>query len=461
MSFLSDDTNPEEDPVQYGLLANKNSLLFTRLPNSLFSLHTLDFENPESRSKITGSQISSVSSHISEGQYGSQKCQCSTPNSTKTVSSSKSFSSLKGFASRTTSKASTIFSSLSFSSSTSSLKTSISQTPKETAFAEANPRKTISSDFESRNSPCTTQLAILDLVTYFDLVNMYVCAKVSPPIKFEQSDVTYTTSLEPSVLSKKSKHDDSDSRRSSCCSSEPCPISKSENGNTARTPQSIRKLKQARKIRKFMMSEDVLLTCFERKFLHKIILEYFENPFDDGYEHPVSDKTEPSSEIAANTAELSLPPLISLLSSNTAQSGSTPVLKMEKNNSGFENSEIPKQSAQSENPNLSINSFTKPTVQKGRTAILLNQQKIGQSKNTIENSLSNYSTNATSTSTNTSTTNKSARHNNTYNSCANSIVPTLGDSCLHVELVHPVEHGNLHFILASILDKDNRSVPVF
>lgn len=380
MSVAYIDSVADKESVQYGLLANKNSLLFTKLPNSLFMSHT----TTPSSSPVDISPLHqtcpcyqdmnqsfdncTVSTKFSKSNYAfkphTQTAQDSTlskslpqpSQSTNKIPPSKSFSSLKGFTSRTASKASSLFSSLSGSSSTTSLD----------SLAPAERRKVASkvSPPNLGGKPlCPTQLAILDLVTYFDVVNMCVCAKTSPPIKIEHSDVNYTNSLQQSSLA------------SASCRSSQVPV----------VPQSISKKqvlahpynrKNIRKIRRFIMDKNVSICCFERQFLYKLMLECFENPFEDS--------NEPLEVVAS-------------------QSNYTTDLGSHSNASGF-SKDISKDDARPEQ--LAFNVKTQSPFH----------------KSSIENTKMEYN--------------------------------ELGDPCLHVELIHPVEHGNLYYMLSNILSRD-------
>lgn len=334
----------ENSSFKYGLLANNNSLLFTKFPTSLFSSTPLT--PPSSPVQSTFSQEFSISKDC--GCDPLDKDMICTPSvSSATSKSSSSFLSLKSFAS-STSKAFSLSSSFSFSSSTTSFSTS-SSIPVTKKDAQVKPQNL------GGKPLCPTQLAILDLVTYFDVVNMCVSARTSPVITIENSNIKYTDSLEPSRM--KLTSGNPKIRKNSACSI-------NSDSSQVFSDQSRPKRKNIRRIRKFLMSQDVSLACFERKFLQKLMLECFESPFDDEYEYPGPQSITPASPIASS----------SYFSSTKFD---------------FSNTNI----------------------------------------NNINTSLSNTT----------------------------AVSPDMSDSCLHIELIHPVEHGNLHAMLTSILHKDKRN----
>lgn len=381
MSVAYIDPMADTEPVQYGLLANKNSLLFTKLPNSLFMSHTMtpssspvdasplhqtcpcyqdmnqSFENCTVSTKFFKNNYA-FKSHTPPTQNSTLSKSLPQPSqSTNTIPPSKSFSSLKGITSRTASKASSLFSLLSGSSSTTSLDSLIPAERRKVASKVSPPNL-------GGKPLCPTQLAILDLVTYFDVVNMCVCAKTSPPIKIEHSDVNYTNSLQQSSLA-------SANWRSSQVSVMPQSVSKKQ---PVAHPYN---RKDIRKIRRFIMDKNVSICCFERQFLYKLMLECFENPFEDSHE-PL--------EIVASQSNYTTTDLRSL-----------PI------ESGF-SKDISKNDASPEQ--LAFNVKAQSPFH----------------KSSIESTKLEYN--------------------------------ELGDPCLHVELIHPVEHGNLYYMLSNILSRD-------
>lgn len=353
---IAKEEESSREAVKYGLLANKNSLLFTKLPNSLFSSTP---QTPPS-SPVEGSfsnavQCCSSTQHNLSG-HSTQEANRK-PSTASTISSSSSFLSLRSWTSNTT-KGSSIFSSFSASTPTVNVvPASCTKSKPKTSSFSVKPANL------GGNPLCPNQLAILDLVTYYDVVNMCVSARTSPIVKIDHSNVTYTDSL-----ARSSFHSTKASNRlhasTSTCAHQQLSSAAEPNADAISSRR-----KNTRRIRKFVMSKDVSLNCFERKFLHKLMLECFESPFDDDFEY-----------VAPQQSRRASAP--SLMTSDS-------------------NSNITEHSRGSESTHL-----TSPEISQS-----ISDQ--GEDKLSID------------------------------------------DACLHVELVHSVDHGNLHALLTNILNSSN------
>lgn len=353
--------------IKYSLLANKNKLLFTKLPNALFSTpqtppstpvsetfqigtccdtqHTVNSPSPRAQTPVSGSIFSKIS------------------NMPIFDPRSWSFFNTNNF-----------FSSSSSSSSFSSQDTVSNVKPKPTLLIN---KHSVQPPNLGGKLLCPNQIAILDLVTYFDVVNMCVSAQTSPIVKISSSDVCYSESS-TSIIHQQQEQEQQEQEAAQ---------------------RHLKRKKNTRKLRKFIMSKEVSLDCFERKFLHRLMLECFESPFDE-------DLMDSSNDTNPNAPNVSCTLSTDPIPTRRLEHVQSPIVSADESSSSYQ---------------LSLHQMPSTTSLNSTKTLHMNTDDANLPKTSY------YDNNASSS----------------------AIIQQPDDNCLHVQLVHPA--GNVHEMLTNYL----------